>query len=250
MTGPENFLERWSRKKREAAAAPETPPVAPKATPDVPAPVAALDQGGKPGASPSSPAAPAAPAPTFDPASLPSLESITATTDIRGFFAPGVPPELTRAALRRVWSVDPAIRDFVGLQENDWDFNAPDGIPGFGALPPDFDVKKVVAQIFGEPDNEREAAAARAPAATPPEPQGPAIAEESKSPARSVSVAPPAELAPTRLPTEPAARSETPLEQLPASIVRRENDTALHNESDVHDEQPKGHRRHGRALPK
>ena len=30
---------------------------------------------------------------------------------------------------------DPVIRDFIGLSENSWDFNAPDGIPGFGSLP-------------------------------------------------------------------------------------------------------------------
>ena len=43
------------------------------------------------------------------------IESITADTDIRAFLAPGVPVQLTRAALRRVWETDPAIRDFVGL---------------------------------------------------------------------------------------------------------------------------------------
>jgi hypothetical protein len=37
------------------------------------------------------------------------------------------------AALRRAWSADPAIRDFIGLSENSWDFNAPDGVPGFGS---------------------------------------------------------------------------------------------------------------------
>jgi hypothetical protein len=31
---------------------------------------------------------------------------------------------------------DPAIRDFVDLSENAYDFNDPDSIPGFGRLPP------------------------------------------------------------------------------------------------------------------
>jgi hypothetical protein len=35
---------------------------------------------------------------------LPSIESIVAESDVRAFLAPGVPPELTRAALRRAWS--------------------------------------------------------------------------------------------------------------------------------------------------
>ena len=67
-------------------------------------------------------------------ASLPPLESITAESDIRAFLAPGVPPELTRAALRRAWAADPKIRDFVGLAEYDWDFNTPGAMAGFGPL--------------------------------------------------------------------------------------------------------------------
>ena len=54
----------------------------------------------------------------FDIASLPPIESIDADTDVTAFLRPGVPPDLTRAALRRAWSTDPAIRDFVGLVEN------------------------------------------------------------------------------------------------------------------------------------
>ena len=34
---------------------------------------------------------------------------------------------------RALWD-DPAIRDFVGLNENAWDFNSPERIPGFGPL--------------------------------------------------------------------------------------------------------------------
>ena len=69
--------------------------------------------------------------PVFDPAQLPALDSISAATDVRAFLAPGVPAELTRAALRRAWSADPAIRDFVGLADYDWDFNTPGAITGF-----------------------------------------------------------------------------------------------------------------------
>jgi hypothetical protein len=70
----------------------------------------------------------------FDPASLPSIGSITADTDIVGFLKSGVPTALTRAALRRAWTSDPAIRDFIGIAENQWDFNDPNGISGFGRL--------------------------------------------------------------------------------------------------------------------
>jgi hypothetical protein len=56
---------------------------------------------------------------------------IDATTDIRPFLEVNVPVDLTRAALRSTWSADPAIRDFIGIAENQWDFNKPESIPGF-----------------------------------------------------------------------------------------------------------------------
>jgi hypothetical protein len=98
--------------------------------------------------------------PAFDISKLPSIESITATTDIRAFLAPGVPPDLARAALRRAWVADPAIRDFVGIAENQWDFNDPNAIPGFGSLGPLDDVGRLVAQVFGGPLGQSEDAAA------------------------------------------------------------------------------------------
>jgi hypothetical protein len=70
----------------------------------------------------------------FDAAGLSPIESIGAGSDIQAFLAPGVPQDLMLAALRRAWSTDPVIRDFIGLSENSWDFNASDGIPGFGPL--------------------------------------------------------------------------------------------------------------------
>jgi hypothetical protein len=150
VSEPENFLSRWARLKREAAEATET-----AATPDAAASDASADA-----SRPAEPAdaanAPPAPAPVFDISTLPSIESITATTDIRAFLAPGVPPDLARAALRRVWVADPAIRDFIGIAENQWDFNDPNAIPGFGSLGPLDDVRRLVAQVIGELHDERE----------------------------------------------------------------------------------------------
>jgi uncharacterized protein DUF3306 len=112
----EEFLKRWSRRKQEAKAgeksAEQGPP--PAATAEV------------------APAAP--PEPAIDLAKLPSLDSIDAATDITAFLQKGIPAELGRAALRRAWAADPAIRDFVGLAENAWDFTDPNAMPGFGAL--------------------------------------------------------------------------------------------------------------------
>src|ERR1700730_6674105 len=81
----------------------------------------------------------------FNAANLPPIESIGAGSDIRPFLAPGVPADLTRAALRRAWSTDPTIRDFVGLSEASADFNAQDGVPGFGSL-----TRQLLAQTTGE----------------------------------------------------------------------------------------------------
>ena len=36
--------------------------------------------------------------------------------------------------MRKMWSLDPAIRDHVGLSEYAWDFNQPGAMRGFGPL--------------------------------------------------------------------------------------------------------------------
>ncbi|MEA2942741.1 MAG: hypothetical protein QOD09_3270 [Bradyrhizobium sp.] len=124
MTGSENIMTRWSRMKRQSATI-----VEPNGSSSGPKPNEA-DAGDLKETPPTDPSTVA----TFDPASLPSLQSITAGTDIRSFLASAVPAELTRAALRRAWVTDPAIRDFIGIAENQWDFNDPTAMPGFGPL--------------------------------------------------------------------------------------------------------------------
>jgi hypothetical protein len=133
MSNDENFLARWSRRKRGRTIDSRSRP-----KPNLP--------GGNGAAAPS-PAGETRP--LFDPATLPSIESLGADSDVRAFLAVGVPAELTRAALRRAWSADPAIRDFIGLSENSWDFNAPGGVPGFGSLTAE-DVSRLVTQVLGE----------------------------------------------------------------------------------------------------
>jgi hypothetical protein len=64
---------------------------------------------------------------------------------------------LARAALRRAWANDPAIRDFVGVAENQWDFNDPDAIPGFGPLLATDGVPAVPAQVVSKSENLAEA---------------------------------------------------------------------------------------------
>jgi hypothetical protein len=169
MSDQEKFLSRWSRRKRDTAnenAQAEKPtagavdgPPTQETKPDQPIAARPLE-------------ADAPPAPEFDLTKLHSLESISANSDMTAFFQPGVPSALKHAALRRAWTADPAIRDFVGLAENAWDFTDPEAMPGFGALDPEYDVKKLVAEIFGEGETDAELPAktpALAPAARPPD---------------------------------------------------------------------------------
>jgi hypothetical protein len=130
VTRPDNFILRWARMKRGLDTAPE-PGVA---------------ETGLPSASAETGADAAAVEP-FDLASLPSIESIVADTDIGVFLRPGVPAELTRAALRCAWASDPAIRDFIGIAENQWNFNDPDAIPGFGPLLATDNAPPVLGQV-------------------------------------------------------------------------------------------------------
>jgi hypothetical protein len=78
---------------------------------------------------------------------LPAIDEIVATTDIRAFLKPGVPESLKHAALRRAWVTDPAIRDFIGIAENQWDFTNPASIPGFGTLDSLQDVYHLLPKI-------------------------------------------------------------------------------------------------------
>ncbi|MEH2512615.1 hypothetical protein V1291_003969 [Nitrobacteraceae bacterium AZCC 1564] len=91
----------------------------------------------------------------FDVTSLPSIDSITVETDIRAFLQTGVPEDLKRSALRRAWTTNPAIRDFIGIAENQWDFNDPNGLPGFGPLRDTDNVPMLVAQALGQFRNAR-----------------------------------------------------------------------------------------------
>jgi hypothetical protein len=147
MSEPDNFLQRWSRRKRQALKQPEQPSddrQAPETDArDQSAPVAQSEK------APAQALVHESTEPVFDLTKLPSIESITAETDIRAFLAPGVPTELKLAALRRAWASDPKVRDFVGLADYDWDFHTPGALPGFGPLEMTDDLRREVNRIVG-----------------------------------------------------------------------------------------------------
>jgi uncharacterized protein DUF3306 len=145
MSEPESFITRWARRKREATQDAEATAAGAPSEDERPL----QEQGDESDVAGARRSASENPEPAFDVTKLPPIESIAADSDIRAFLAPGVPPELTRAALRRAWAADPKIRDFVGLAENAWDFNAPGSIAGFGPLEMTEELRREVARMVG-----------------------------------------------------------------------------------------------------
>jgi hypothetical protein len=258
MNDPEDFLTRWSRRKRAVKDKPDKAPrddnKAAQAS-DVPAPA---DQPAD-AAAPRRAAAPAGVTePAFDLSALPPIESITAATDIRPFLAPGVPVELRLAALRRAWVADPKVRDFVGLNDYDFDFHTPGAIPGFGSLEMTDALRREVAQMFTGFLAEPQATQRRttvAAASDHSEPQAPAVAREiEQRPDPAETTATDAE--------DDASAHPAPVqdELIPGqAITQRDNGPAApqqeqsrrekeHSQQD--DLQTPARRGHGRALPK
>jgi hypothetical protein len=237
----ENFIERWSRRKREAAERDER---------------AAKDAAGERTSEQSAreperhePQPPATEKLPFDPACLPPIESITAASDIRAFLAPGVPAELTRAALRRAWVADPAIRDFIGLSENAWDFNAPGGVPGFDAISGSEDLRRLVAQLTGDtasdrPEEQNEASGGETGAA----PQSPQSIDDSATLQPVRISAPDAE---TRQIIEEHDQPARDVVDEQADLLQHKNDDAApqHERADSAHATTPQRRAHGRALP-
>jgi hypothetical protein len=217
MSDDQGILARWARRKRNAAAAARGQTM-PKNSGDGP-------PSERPAALP-----PAGETPSlFDPASLPPIDSIGAGSDIRPFLAAGVPADLTRAALRRAWSADPAIADFIGLSENSWDFNAPGGVPGFGSLTVD-EARHLLARVTEETKARNPASATDDQTSAPAEVSGRLAAD-------------PVADQPTRI-GDSDANPRNPMAHVEASNV-----TTQHAEGKSEPVRAAPHRRHGGALP-
>lgn len=138
MAADERFLARWLRRKQEqsrkpSASAPQVSfaPQKENAATDDKTGIAAKH--------------------ASESMSLPSID-LTGPQALRDILASGLPADATRTALRQAWLSDPAIRDFIGLSENSWDFTAPDGVPGFGLLSAE-QVQQLLAQPIEESEN-------------------------------------------------------------------------------------------------
>jgi Protein of unknown function (DUF3306) len=250
MSEPENFIARWSRRKREAVqdadatkAAVAPAPTAESARPDE----------GRRKQTDAAPADGAALEPSevaFDPTTLPPIETITADSDIRAFLAPGVPAELTRAALRRAWATDPKIRDFVGLSENAWDFNAPGAIAGFGPLEMTDELRAQVAQMVGRSLAGESSDQAFSPQLheQPSPPEGQSQSAGAETPADAAPEVPAKDVQSAAAPHQEAGRESESNSSLPqrskAAAASQRDPENCDNDQLI------AKRLHGRALPK
>jgi Protein of unknown function (DUF3306) len=246
MSEPENFIARWSRRKRKAADEAETAKPTAAASVSDEGTHAGDDQGR---------AAPAQsdasePVSEFDWTTLPPVETITAESDIRAFLRRGVPPELTRAALRRVWAADPKIRDFVGLADYDWDFNTPGAIAGFGPLEMSDEVRRQIVQMVGGSLTDGEIdQSAPTHAETP---RGPSSIETSIESASTTPATPTEDTQSNggMAPREPAG-TDSEAHNFRAPSQCTQEDIATQNDPELPDDSlASGRRPHGRALPK
>ena len=254
MSDRETFMARWSRRKR--ASAQEGESAEPSAPADDAAAAASQAIGAPQTVDPPQPGehalgapadarasdAPASHEETSSVPQLPSIESIVAESDVRAFLAPGVPPELTRAALRRAWSADPKIRDFIGLSENSWDFNDPGAMPGFGPLELTEEIRQEIARMIGRSLGED---VPDVPGPAPPDVAGPEP-EPPPAQAKSAMLASPAGAAPQpRVPDAP--RQDARGQDAPVQV--NADDVAGASAPDPDRIERVLKPRHGRALP-
>ena len=250
----ETFLSRWARRKAQArhadlpdeTAAPAAEQVAPEGAPAAePSEADAF-----PAAAATAEAEPALS--EEEVAALPPIESLAADSDITAFLRKGVPQALRNAALRRVWLLDPKIRDFVGeARDYDWDWNTPGGVPGGGPLQAGEDVAAMVDRMFSrgeaaaQPASERAAPAGTNDTLSPrhgAKPQAPAEdAAQGAAPGGGGSDAPRAE-------DTPAGPDGSAPAEAPESL---RGDATVQVDPPAAQPQPRlaGKRRHGGAMP-
>jgi len=216
MAGEDDgFLQRWSRRKQAAARAP---------APGKPDPAPAAQAARSAAAAEAGRVAEEETARAALLARLPKLDELTTASDFSAFMHPLVPAALRSAALARMWTLDPAIRDFVGpARDYAWDWNVPGGVPGGGPAPALSEIEATLRRLTARLDRDE--------APSEPRPPGEEIAAPRPAPPPIAAAEPQPEL-----PTEPLATPETP--PVAASPTREEPPSS--------DPPP---RRHGGAMP-
>jgi hypothetical protein len=119
----EPFLQRWARRKTDAAK-----PAAEQAAPETPEPktIGVDMRTTETAALPQSSDAPAEDerdeSQEIDLSTLPDIDSLDADSDFSVFLQNGIPEELQKRALQKLWRLDPALGHIDGLLEYGEDF--------------------------------------------------------------------------------------------------------------------------------
>ncbi|HJE24783.1 MAG TPA: DUF3306 domain-containing protein [Methylorubrum populi] len=245
----DGFLSRWARRKEAVRTAERTGPPAGPAEAAGPEALPAPGQATGESVLPLQAGAETASTPELDEllARLPSLDALTAESGLSDFLQTGVPTALRNAALRRMWSLDPAIRDFVSeAREYAYDWNMPGGVPGMGPLLPTDDVAAMLRRIVeGVPPKVEEESLTEGEAPNAPPPDRPAEAgataalEADPLPANGEATQPPpapllaSSLAPSPIPSH--APAQATVEARPQAVQTAPMTPRL--------------RRHGGAMP-
>lgn len=122
----EGFARRWSRRKRQAASAP-LEPLSDEALPAIEASIE-----------------------LETPVEIPPPPETIPIEDIAGWMKRKLPEGWREVALRRLWSADIGIRDFIGPADYAWDWNVPGGAPGWGPMRVADDMVRLLARAIGE----------------------------------------------------------------------------------------------------
>jgi hypothetical protein len=245
--GSDNIFSRWSRRKQAVRNGEARPPheqehvadgVAPEATA---VPVEPVDQ--------QLAAVELEDPEDIDPAEpLPRLEDLTAESDLSAFLRKGVPKALKKAAMRKMWSLDPAIRDYIGPSEYAWDFNTPGSMAGFGPLDAN---DPVIADFLSTMSGGVRAGLAKAiaaPEASPEQEADPVLPDEEASASPD---------SPHDGPVEAASSEESP--ELPPMSANPQSHSRDHRAAAAEPLEPANPAessripapsRHGRAMPR
>lgn len=223
--GDDNIFARWARRKQAVQHQETAVPSEERAVAEAPAETEAEPVDQQPAAE-----EPAAGEP------LPDLENLTAESDISAFLRKDVPNALKNAALRKMWSLDPAIRDYVGPSEYAWDFNQPGSMAGFGPL----DASRVVVEFLStiNGDVRTDLAGAAGFAADRPPPIADGSGQDASAPVES-----PTDAAPPAEPPPSALTPESPEPSLPVC-------TKVAGEPEQAKQPHQSPRRHGGARPR
>ncbi|HUE46688.1 MAG TPA: DUF3306 domain-containing protein [Aestuariivirgaceae bacterium] len=117
-------------------------------------------------------------------AKLPSLESFTVKTDLAPFLRKGVPQALKNAAMRKMWMLDPAVRDHVDFAvDYAWDWNTPGGVPGNAGTISQDSITRMMDALKPKPKPEPEAE--KTIAGVPDEPEAKSAIPEAQAKAET-----------------------------------------------------------------